>query len=91
MITTGINEQLWQFPCEYHLKVMGHAEHPLTEIVSEIAAKHIHDFDATRITTRSSSNGKYISITAIFTLQNKTQIEQLYLELHTRKEILWTL
>ncbi len=88
---TGLNEELWQFPCEYHLKVMGSTEYPLVEIVSEITAKHIHNFDPTRISTRTSSTGKFISVTAILQIDNKTQIEQLYLELKTRKEILWTL
>lgn len=88
---TGLNEQLWQFPCEYHLKVMGSAEHPLAEIVKEITAKHIHNFDPSQIRGRFSSTGKFISVTAILQIDNKTQIEQLYLELKTRKEILWTL
>ena len=87
----GLDERLWQFPCEYHLKVLGSAEHPLADIVKEITAKHIHNFDPTQIKARSSSTGKYISITAVLQVDNKTQIEQLYLELSTRKEIVWTL
>ena len=87
----GLNEQLWQFPCEYPLKVMGNAEHPLVDIVRDIVTRHIHDFDPAQITHRLSSTGKFISVTATMNIDNKTQIEQLYLELHMRKEILWTL
>jgi len=88
----GINEDLWDFPCQYDLKVMGAARHPLDEIVAEIVERFIEDFDRTQhIKSKASRNGKFVSITASFTLTHKDQVEGIYEALSLCKEISLTL
>jgi len=83
----GIQEHLWEFPCVHSIKVMGLASHPMVDIVIEILDKHRAEFDRSTITSRSSSSGKYTSITAEVRFTHKEQVEAIFLELHEREEV----
>lgn len=88
---SGINPDLWEFPCEHNLKVMGSSQAPMASIVTEIVRKHAADFDESRITIKESRTGKYHSITAIVRLTNKEQVENIYRELGEHEHVAWTL
>lgn len=87
----GIVEELWDFPCDYDLKVMGGAHHPMEEIVVEIVERHVSNFDRRNVRSRMSRTGKYISITASFTFTHKDQVEGVYADLNARSEVAWKL
>lgn len=88
----GINEELWDFPCQYDLKVMGRAKHPMADIVADIVERYIESFDRQQhLSSRASRNGNFIAITASFTLTHKDQVEGIYRELSLREEIELTL
>ena len=87
----GINEELWDFPCDYTLKVMGAAHHPMLEIVCEIIERHITDWDRSQTSLKNSRTGKYISVTAFIRLEHKAQVEAIYSELDAREEVAWKL
>ncbi|HET8708634.1 MAG TPA: DUF493 domain-containing protein [Pseudomonadales bacterium] len=90
-MSNGINPELWEFPVDYTLKVMGLASAPLTEIVTQIVLTHAPDFDATRVSIRASSSGKYHSVTALVYLTHKEQVEGIYRDLHAHPDIVMTL
>ena len=81
------NEEAWEFPMEYPLKVLGEAQHPMAQIVADIVTRHVPDFDASCIEMRASSGGKYISVTAVFTLTHKEQVNNLYADLAACQQI----
>lgn len=90
-MSNGINPDLWEFPVDYALKVMGLASAPLTDIVTQILCTHAPDFDAARISIRASSSGKYHSVTAMVYLTHKEQVEGIYRDLHAHPDIVMTL
>jgi putative lipoic acid-binding regulatory protein len=90
-MSDGINESLWEFPCEHNFKVMGLSKYPLSEVVAEVVSIHAPDFDATRITIKNSSSGKYLSVTAYVQVENKQQLEAIYIALDKRIEVYCTL
>lgn len=90
-MSNGINPALWEFPVDYPLKVMGLASAPLTVIVTEIVSTHAPGFDASRISVRASSSGKYHSVTAMVYLTHKEQVEGIYRDLHAHPDIVMTL
>jgi len=90
-MSNGINESLWEFPCDHNFKVMGLSQYPLVDVVSEVIRAHAPDFDASRTTVKSSSSGKYISVTAFVNVQNKQQLEAIYIDLDKRTEVHCTL
>jgi len=70
---------------------MGLSHHPLNEVVIEVIRAHAPDFDETRISIKQSSSGKYLSITAHVTIQDKQQLEAIYIALDKRTEVYCTL
>lgn len=76
--TDILNEELWQFPMHYPVKIMGEACHPMCAIVTEILQRHAPEFDPNTLTERPSSSGKYVSVTATVYVTCKEQINGMY-------------
>ena len=74
-------DTLLEFPCEFPLKIMGHADEALTQVVIEIVSKHAPGYDATSMEIRASSGGKYIGLTCTVIATSKPQLDALYMEL----------
>ena len=74
-------DEVMQFPCDYPLKVMGFAEGPFRESALEIIERHVPDLDVSKIQTRESRGGKYISLTVPFTATSREQLDALYQDL----------
>jgi len=85
-------DTLFEFPCEFPLKVMGRNIPELEGIVLEIVSRHI---DGTlkegAVKKRDSGKGKFISITVTFEAQSKLQLDNLYRELHAHEHVLMLL
>lgn len=75
------NEELWQFPMDYPLKIVGESCHPLAQIVADILCKHVPSFDPASIEMQASSKGKYVSVRVQFLAENKEQINEIYADL----------
>ena len=78
---TEPQETLLEFPCAFPLKVMGIADDALSPTVVDIVQKHAPEFDASSMEIRSSSGGKYTSLTCTITATSKPQLDALYREL----------
>ena len=75
----AIREDLWDFPHDMQLKVMGLADSPLETVVIEILEIHLEDFDADKhLASKPSSKGNFVSITAQVTMRNREQVEAIY-------------
>jgi len=86
-----INPDIWEFPCQHDIKVLGLSHHPLVEVVIEVVSQHVGNFDSGTIRTKPSSSGKYLSVTATVQFTSKEQLEALYQALHNRDEVTQTL
>lgn len=71
-------ETLFQFPCPFPIKIMGDKDADLLTAVKQAFADEHIDLKGAEINTRDSSNGKYLSVTVIFTAQSKEQLDKLY-------------
>lgn len=87
----GLNPELWTFPCEINIKVMGLATHPIADITCEIAAQYCSKMDKDSLSVKKSRTGKYHSITLLVEFETKEKAEALYKALAARDEIAWTL
>lgn len=86
-ITEIQNEQLWEFPMDYPLKVLGEARFPLSQIVGDILAKHVPNFDRSALSEKPSSAGKYVSVACVVHVTNKEQINGMYADFAAASEI----
>ena len=73
---------LLTFPCAYPLRVMGAAGSEFQARAIEIVRRHVPDIDGSKIETRPSREGRYVSYTFRFTATSRGQLDRLYTELN---------
>lgn len=81
----------FEFPCDFPIKVMGHAADDFDALVVEIVMRHVDDLKEGAIRSRSSRGGKYVSVTIMFEAQNQSQLDALYRELSGHDRIIMVL
>ena len=77
------------FPCEYPVKVIGRDEDNFLAFVIELVSRHVPDLALENFTTKTSSGGKYLSVSVTFIAQSRAQVDALYQEFgnHTRIKV----
>lgn len=85
------NKQLMEFPCNFDIKIFGNATTNLEEIVLPIITKHNGDVKEGGVSTKSSKNNKYISITVSFKATSKEQLDNIYREVTEHPEVVMAL
>ena len=70
-----------EFPCAFPIKVMGRTEPGFAQAILAIVQKHAPDFDGAALEMRSSSGGRYLSLTATVNATSREQLDALYREL----------
>ena len=80
-------EALLTFPCEYPLKVMGVAGSEFEAEAFAIVGRHVPDLDGSRVETRTSREGRYVSYTFHLTAKSREQLEALYTELNASDRV----
>lgn len=79
--STTLNEELWQFPMDYPIKLIGLAVPELRQEVVTILQKHFPEFDANTVEVQHSSKGTYHSVRAHLKFENKDQVHAVYADL----------
>jgi putative lipoic acid-binding regulatory protein len=69
------------FPCDFPLKVLGHAHAGYAPAVTEVVRRHAPDFDPATVDMRPSRGGKYMSVTCVIRAISREQLDTLYREL----------
>jgi putative lipoic acid-binding regulatory protein len=82
---------LLNFPCEFPLKVMGVVADDFENFVVEIMRRHCNDVKEAAVTTRTSSGGKYMSLTITITAKSRAQLDGLYIELSQHERVVMVL
>lgn len=80
-----------QFPCDFPLKVMGHAAEDFDALVIEIVRRHVPALREGAVQTRASSQGRYLSVTVTVQAQSQQQLDALYRELTAHARVLMVL
>ncbi len=79
------------FPCLYPIKVMGREQPDFRSKVLSIIQKHVAPIDDRDITAKSSSKGKYVSLTVMVHAASRDQLDRIYRELHACDSVMQTL
>ena len=83
-----MTDTLFNFPCEFPLKVMGRRTDDFRSIVLGIVQKHVGPVPASAIEERPSRDGSYLSLTCTFTANSREQLDALYIELTSCEKVL---
>ncbi|HEX7113792.1 MAG TPA: DUF493 domain-containing protein [Steroidobacter sp.] len=81
-------DTLFEFPCEFPLKVMGRHTDDFRSIVLGIVQKHVGPIEARNIEERPSKDGHYLSVTCTFVAQSRSQLDALYRELTSCERVM---
>ena len=74
-------DALFDFPCDFPIKIMGKTQDGFAQAISEIILRHAPDFDVATLEMRSSSAGKYLSLTCTVRAHSRAQLDAIYGEL----------
>lgn len=80
-------ETFFEFPCQFPIKIMANPHKKTVEFILSVFEKYISNHNEIDFNTKESKNGKYISITAIFTAYSKEQLDNIYKEISAHPEV----
>ena len=78
MIVSPVNESLFEFPCDFPIKVMGKAHPDFTDTIVSVVRQFDASFDATRVEIRPSSGGNYTGLTVTVRAHSRDQLDEIY-------------
>ena len=82
------DEVVQVFPGEYVFKIFGRQSSTFVERVAEIVAGTFGELAADAVSVRQSSGQKYLSVTIVVWVNDRSQLEQVYTELKAEPEVL---
>jgi len=72
---------LIEYPCDFPLKILGHAQPGFAQAVLAVVKRHVPDFEDGTLAMKTSKKGKYLSLTCVIRATSREQLDALYQEL----------
>lgn len=85
------SEEIFNFPCDYPVKIFGKKCVELEKITCEIINKHCGEIHPHNISQKESSKGGYISITIRIIATSRNQLDAMNSELQNHSLIAYVL
>ncbi len=74
-------DDLFQFPCEFPIKVMGRDSESFRSLTLAIVERHAGPLAAGSISERLSSKGRFLALTYTIRAESRAQLDRIYQEL----------
>ena len=84
-------DDLFDFPCDFPIKVMGRRSETFEGRVVSLVRQHVPDLGEGAVRTRESGQGNYLAVTVTVRATSREQLDNLYRELTADEEILMVL
>ena len=81
-------DTLLEFPCRFPIKVMGAATDDFRSLALGIVTRHFGEPAAGDIEERPSSGGRYLGLTITVRAESKAQLDAVYTELTSCRQVL---
>ena len=75
------NDELFQFPTEFPVKVMGRDSESFRTLTLAIIERHAGPMTPDRISERPSREGKFLALTYTITAESRAQLDRIYQDL----------
>lgn len=82
---------VFEFPCSFPLKVMGHNQPAFEQYVVEVVRIHAGSQAIETVSTRPSRNARFLSVTVTFTAASRGQLDDIYRSLSASEQVLFLL
>lgn len=80
-----------KFPTSFPLKVIGRNEDDFETYVVRLVARHVPYLDGGEVSSRASSQGKYLSVTLTFIAESRAQVDAIYMDLTASQRVVFVL
>jgi len=74
-------DELFQFPCDFPVKVMGRDSESFRTLTLAIVERHAGSLAADRITERMSREGRFLALTYTIRAESRAQLDSIYQDL----------
>jgi hypothetical protein len=81
-------DTLLEFPCRFPIKVMGAATDEFRSLAIGIITRHFGELAASDIEERPSSGGRYLGLTITVNADSKAQLDAVYTDLTSCRQVL---
>lgn len=85
------DETLFDFPCEFPIKVMGEAADDFDSLIVSLVRRHSPDLGEGAVRTRMSRGGRYMSVTVTVLARSRAQLDAIYMDLTAHNRVLMAL
>jgi hypothetical protein len=75
------DDSVFEFPCEFPLKIMGAARDDFVQAMVTVVQAHAPDFDPATVQMRASGKGNYMALTCTIRATSREQLDNLYRDL----------
>ena len=72
------NDSLFEFPCDFPIKVMGKSHPEFAETIVTVVRQFDEAVDASRVETRPSSGGNYTGLTVTVRATSRAHLDDIY-------------
>lgn len=70
-----------EFPCDYPIKIIGHAVEGFEELVVAVVERHTGGISADKIKSQNSRNANYLSVTVMIEAKGEEQLQIIFSDL----------
>jgi len=74
-------DELFQFPCDFPIKVMGRDSESFRTLTLAIVERHAGSLAPESISERTSSKGRFLSLTYTIRALSRAQLDRIYQDL----------
>lgn len=74
-------DELFQFPCDFPIKVMGRDSESFRTLTLAIVERHSGPLAASQITERMSREGRFLALTYTIRAESRAQLDSIYQDL----------
>jgi uncharacterized protein len=79
---------VFEFPCEFPIKVMGRASADFRRLVRDIVERHAGTLSDSQVVERLSKDENFIALTFTISASSREQLDALYRELTASEDVL---
>lgn len=84
-------DEIMQFPCDLPIKVFGRNEEDFPDAAYAIVKAHVSTLERSHITTQSSRQGRFLSLTINIRAESRAQVDAVYEDLSASSSVLMVL
>jgi len=78
---SGLGDDVFEFPCEFPIKVMGRDSDAFRSLTLAIVERHAGPLAPERISERLSSRGNFLALTYTIEARDRAQLDAIYQDL----------